>query len=169
ASPGFGPIMAAAQDATPAPPTDSGTFPDLTGVQPLPLTGERLATFEAYVAAKLAEIQIPGAAVAVVQNGEVAFLQGFGVQQLGRPEPVTADTLLRIGSVTKSFSSLLAATLVDAGRLEWNTPMVDLLPTFAVADPNLTAQLTVADSFCACTGLPRRDWQIIFNSRDLTA
>lgn len=168
-TPGLGPAVAAAQDATPAPPPDSGTFPDLTGVQPLPLTGERLATFEAYVAAKLAEIQIPGAAVAVIQDGEVAFLQGFGVQQLGRPEPVTADTLLRIGSVTKSFSSLLAATLVDAGRLEWNTPMVDLLPTFAVADPNLTAQLTVADSFCACTGLPRRDWQIIFNSRDLTA
>ena len=121
---------------------------------PLPLTGERLATFEAYVAATLAEIHVPGAAVAVVQGGAVAFLQGFGVRELGRPAPVTADTLLRIGSVTKSFSSLLAATLVDAGRLTWETPLVDLLPTFAVADPDLTPRLTVRDAFCACTGLP---------------
>ena len=86
---------------------------------------------------------MPGAAVAVVQGGEVAFLQGFGVRELGRPAPVTADTLLRIGSVTKSFSSLLAATLVDAGRLSWETPLVDLLPDFAVADADLTPRLTV--------------------------
>ena len=154
--------------ATPGAAAQAGPLPDLTGVAPLPLTGERLATFEAYVAAKLAEIHVPGAAVAVVQGGEVAFLQGFGVRELGRPAPVTADTLLRIGSVTKSFSSLLAATLVDAGRLSWETPLVDLLPTFAVADPDLTPRLTVRDAFCACTGLPRRDLEFIFNAHALT-
>jgi CubicO group peptidase (beta-lactamase class C family) len=140
----------------------------LTGISPLPLTGELLATFEAYVAAKLTEFHIPGAAVAVVQGGEVTFLQGFGVRELGRPEPVAADTLLRIGSVTKSFSSLLAATLVDTGRVTWETPLVDLLPDFAVADPDLTSRLTMADAFCACTGLPRRDWEIVLNSHALT-
>ena len=67
--------------------------------------------------------------MAVVQGGEMVFLQGFGVREFGQPEPVTADTMLRIGSVTKSFSSLLTATLVDAGRLNWDTPLVDLLPT----------------------------------------
>jgi CubicO group peptidase (beta-lactamase class C family) len=135
-------------------------LPDLTGVAPLPLTGERLATFEAFVAAALAETHLPGAAVAVVQGGVIAFLQGFGVRRLGHPAPVTADT--------KSFSSLLAATLVDAGRLEWETPLVDLLPTFAVADPNLTPRLTVRDAFCACTGLPRRDLEFILNAQALT-
>ena len=158
----------AAQEATPGATPDQSAFPDLTGVAALPLTGERLATFEAYVATKLAEVGVPGAAVAVVQGGEVAFLQGFGVRELGRPAPVNADTLLRIGSVTKSFSSLLAATVVDAGRLTWETPLVDLLPTFAVADPALTPRLTVADAFCACTGLPRRDWQVVLNARALT-
>jgi CubicO group peptidase (beta-lactamase class C family) len=166
--------FARAQVETPsAPPatpgaTQAGPLPDLTGVAPLPLTGERLATLEAYVATKLAETHVPGAAVAVVQGGAVAFLQGFGVRELGRPEPVTADTLLRIGSVTKSFSSLLAATLVDAGRLRWETPLVDLLPTFAVAAPDLTPRLTVRDAFCACTGLPRRDLEFMFNARVLT-
>ena len=56
---------------------------NLTGATPLPLTGERLATFEAYVATKLAEMGVPGAAVAVVQDGEVVFLQGFGVRESG--------------------------------------------------------------------------------------
>jgi CubicO group peptidase (beta-lactamase class C family) len=158
----------AGPSATPGVAAQAGPLPDLTGVAPLPLTGKRLATFEAFVAATLAETHVPGAAVAVVQDGAVAFLQGFGVRQLGRSEPVTADTLLRIGSVTKSFSSLLVATLVDAGRLDWDTPLVDLLPAFAVADPDLTPRLTVRDAFCACTGLPRRDLEFIFNAQTLT-
>ena len=154
--------------ATPVATPQDQAVADLTGVTPLPLTGERLATFEAYVAAKLAEAGVPGAAVAVVQNGEVVFEQGFGVREIGLPAPVTPDTLLRIGSVTKSFSSLLTATLVDAGRLSWDTPLVDLLPAFAVADPALTPRLTARDAFCACTGLPRRDFEFIFNANELT-
>ena len=152
------------QDAT----LQASPVPDLTGVSPLSLADERLVAFDAYVAAKLAELHIPGASVAVVQGGEVVFLNGYGARELGRPEPVTPDTLLRIGSVTKSFSALLTAAVVDAGRLRWETPLVELLPTFAVADPELTPLLTVADAFCACTGLPRRDFELIFNDRELT-
>jgi CubicO group peptidase (beta-lactamase class C family) len=152
--------------ATPQP--QAQALPDLSGVTPLPLTGELLATFEAYVASTLAEAGVPGASVAVVQGGEVAFAQGFGVRELRRPAPVTADTLLRIGSVTKSFSSMLAATLVDAGRLTWDTPLVELLPGFAVEDVELTPRLTVRDAFCACSGLPRRDLEFIFNAQALT-
>jgi CubicO group peptidase (beta-lactamase class C family) len=155
---------ARAQDATPA-----ATGPaDLTGVTPLPLTGDLLPAFESYIAETLAELEVPGTAVGVVQGGEVVFLQGFGVREKGRPEPVTADTLLRIGSVTKSFSSLLAAALVDAGQLTWDTPLVDLLPTFAVEDAELTPRLTVGDAFCACSGLPRRDLEFILPANELT-
>jgi len=157
-----------ASAGTPVASPQAQALPDLTGFTPLPLTGERLATFEAYVATTLAEASVPGAAVAVVQDGAVAFVQGFGVRELGQPAPVTADTLLRIGSVTKSFSSLLTATLVDAGRLTWETPLVELLPDFAVADPALTPRLTVRDAFCACSGLPRRDLEFMLRGADLT-
>ncbi len=168
AAAGFGRCPTAAQDATPSASPPGETMPDLTGVAPLLLTGARLATFEAYVAAKIAEMGIPGAAVAVVQGGAVAFLQGLGVRETGRPEPVTVDTLFRIGSVTKSFSSMLSATLVDAGRLGWETPLVDLLPDFAVADADLTPRLTLSDAFSASIGLPRRDWEIILDPDRLT-
>jgi CubicO group peptidase (beta-lactamase class C family) len=154
--------------ATPVATTEDQTVADLSRVTPLPLTSERLATFEAYVAAKLADAGVPGAAVAVVQGGDVVFRQGFGVREIGQADPITPDTLLRIGSVTKSFSSLLTATLVDAGRLSWETPLVDLLPDFAVADPDLTPRLTARDAFCACTGLPRRDYEFIFIAFELT-
>jgi CubicO group peptidase (beta-lactamase class C family) len=161
---GFEQHATRAQEATPATPN----LPDLTGVMPLPLTEERLATFESSIATMLADLEVPGVAVGVVQGDEVVFLRGFGVREVGRPEPVTADTLLRIGSVTKSFSSLLSATLVDTGQLTWDTPLIDLLPAFAVEDADLTPRLTVADAFCACSGLPRRDLEFIFPANELT-
>ena len=54
---------------------------DLTGTMPLPLTGERRAAFEAYVADALYRFDVPGAAVAVVENGDVVYLNGFGVKE----------------------------------------------------------------------------------------
>ena len=62
---------------------------------------------------------------------------------------------MRVASVTKPMTSTMAATLVDDGRVGWDTPVVELLPDFALADPALTARLTVADLFCACTGVRR--------------
>jgi CubicO group peptidase (beta-lactamase class C family) len=141
---------------------------DLAGVSSLPLTGERRAEFEAYIADAMTRLGVPGASVAVVQGGEVVYLQGFGVREVGGAKAITPDTLMMIGSVTKSMTSTMAATVVDDGWLSWDTPLVDLLPGFAVGDPQLTPRLTIADAFCACTGLPRRDPEIIFNFDTLT-
>ena len=149
-------------------PAQDTTSTDLTGVAPLPLTGDRRAAFEAYVATTLAMMGVPGAAVAVVQGGEVVSLAGFGVKELGGTDPVTPDTLMRVASVTKPVTTTMAAALVDDGRVGWDTPVVDLLPDFALADPELTRRLTVADLFCACTGVPPRDAELGFNAFELT-
>jgi CubicO group peptidase (beta-lactamase class C family) len=149
--------------ATPAAPQ-----PDLTGVTPLPLTGERRAAFEAYVARALAAYGVPGAAIAVVQNGEVVYLNGFGVKAYGGTQAVDPDTMFMIGSITKPLTTLLAANLVDDGSLTWGTRLVDLLPDFAVGDPALTERLTVRDAFCNCSGVPGRNIESYFESGKLT-
>ena len=56
------------------------------------------------------------------KDGEVVYAQGFGVRELGGTVPVTPDTLMMIGSVTKSMTSTMAATVVDDGWLSWDTP-----------------------------------------------
>jgi CubicO group peptidase (beta-lactamase class C family) len=141
---------------------------DLTGATPLPLTGERRAAFEAYVADALYRFQVPGAAVAVVENGDVVYLNGFGVKEFGSTRPVMPDTMMMIGSITKSMTTMLAASLVDAGRVTWETRLVDLLPEFAVGDPGLTRGLTIRDAFCNCSGVPGRNIESSFESGRLT-
>jgi CubicO group peptidase (beta-lactamase class C family) len=64
----------------------------------------------------LAMTNVPAAAVAVVQNGEVVYQQGFGVRELGGSEPVTPETLMMIGSITKPMTATMAATVVDDGE-----------------------------------------------------
>jgi CubicO group peptidase (beta-lactamase class C family) len=145
-----------------------GSRSDLTGAAPLPLTGERRAAFEAYVADALYRFDVPGAAVAVVENGDVVYLNGFGVKEIGSTQPVTPDSMMMIGSITKPMSTMLAASLVDAGRLTWETRLVDLLPEFAVGDPDLTRRLTIRDAFCNCSGVPGLNVESSFESGRLT-
>jgi CubicO group peptidase (beta-lactamase class C family) len=141
---------------------------DLTGATPLPLTGERRAAFEAYVADALDRFDVPGAAVAVVENGDVVYLNGFGVKEIGSTRPVTPDTMMMIGSITKPMTTMLAASLVDAGRVTWETRLVDLLPEFAVGDPALAERLTIRDAFCNCSGVPGLNIESSFESGRLT-
>lgn len=142
---------------------------DLSGATPLPLDAALLAEFEAYVAGALTRFGIPGAAVAVVQDGEIVYANGFGVRELGGAEPVTPDTRMMIGSTGKSMTTMMMATLVDDGLMQWDTPVRAVLPQFAVADPQLSDQITMRNLVCACTGVPRRDLELFFNNDTLSA
>jgi CubicO group peptidase (beta-lactamase class C family) len=142
---------------------------DLAGVQPLPLTDELLAELEEYIEDAMSRFNIPGAAVAIVQDGEIAYTSGFGVRALDGDEPITPETLMMIGSTGKTLTTLLMATLVDEGFMTWDTPVQAVLPEFAVADPELSASITIRNLVCACTGVPRRDLEFLFNADELTA
>jgi CubicO group peptidase (beta-lactamase class C family) len=137
---------------------------DLIGVVPLRLADDRRAAFEGYLSEAITRFGVPGAAVAVIQDGEVTYLRGFGVKELGGTQLVTPDTLFMIGSITKPMTTMLAAALVDDGRLSWGTRLVDVLPQFAAGDRTMTERLTVRDAFCNCTGLPGRDLERYFKT-----
>jgi len=142
---------------------------DLSGVEPLALTDELIAELEAYIVDTMELLDVPGAAVAIVKDGEIVYAKGFGVRQLGSDDPVTPQTLMMIGSTTKSITTMMMATLVDDELMDWDTPVVDILPTFAVADPDITQRITVRNLVCACTGVPRRDAEFLFNANYLSA
>ncbi len=73
------------------------------------------ADFDAYVARTMREWKVPGVAIAVVRDDSIVFAKGYGVRELGKPEPVTPRTLFAIGSATKAFTATLVAMLVSEG------------------------------------------------------
>lgn len=125
------------------------------------------ASIDELVASALPAWDVPGLAVAVVEDGRVAWAKGFGLRDVDEKLPMTADTLLPIGSVTKSFTTTALGTLVDEGRLAWDEPVRTYLPWFRAKDEALTAGLTTRDMVTHRSGLPRHDL-VWYNNQTLT-
>lgn len=142
---------------------------DLTEVEALPFDQAMAKELDDHIPPAMQKAGIPGAAMAVVQNGKVVYLRAFGVKELGKPQPVTPDTQMMIGSTGKSLTTLMMASLVDDGKMSWDTPAQQILPSFAVADAELSKQITMKNLVCACTGVPRRDMELVFNLKTLGA
>lgn len=111
---------------------------------------------------------VPGVAVAVVQDGKIVFERGFGVRELGKPAKVTPATRFMIGSLTKSLTTVMMARLADQKKLTWETPVTQLAPSFALGDEAATKALQLRHTVCACTGMPRRDLEFIFEYAKVT-
>lgn len=119
--------------------------------------GTPAVRLDAYTAQALAAWGLPGAAVAVVQNDSVVFAKGFGVRELGKPEPITANSVFAIGSTSKAFTSASLAMLVGEGKVKWDDPVTKYLPEFQLYDPYVTREITVRDLLTHRSGLARGD------------
>jgi CubicO group peptidase (beta-lactamase class C family) len=135
---------------------------------PRPIDALRASALDAFVADALTRLEVPGAAIAVVHGDHVIYERSFGVRELGKPEPVTPDTLFLVASITKSMTTMMQATLVDAGLVTWDTPVVSVLPSFALGDAALTRKIVLWHMSCACTGMPRNDLEHIFQYDGVT-
>jgi CubicO group peptidase (beta-lactamase class C family) len=140
----------------------------LAGKPVLPLSGARAATLASFVETARKRLRVPGAAIGLVQDGEIVLARGFGVRRVGTEDMVDADTRFLIASNTKPLTTLMLAKLVDAGKFGWDTPVTEVLPGFKLADPALTRQLRMRHLVCACTGLSRQDMEWVFESERLT-
>ncbi|WP_172448523.1 serine hydrolase domain-containing protein [Caulobacter mirabilis] len=125
------------------------------------LDAARIEKLKRFVETSMKALEVPGVSIGIVQDGQVLFAGGFGVREQGKPAPVDADTLYLIASNTKPLTTLMLAKLVDEEKLAWDTPVVDALPAFALADADTTRKIQVRHLLCACTGLPYRnlDWE----------
>ena len=132
------------------------------------LDGPRLAQLNAWIERAMKDLKVTGAAVGIVQDKKTVLADGYGLRELGKKEKPDADTLFMIASNTKALSTLLLAKLVDEKKLDWETPVTEILPSFKLGDEETTRQVRVKHLVCACTGLPRRDYEWIFEFDKLT-
>ena len=124
---------------------------------PEPLSGPELEKvfreFERQVEKALRDFQVPGMAVAVVQEDRVVYSKGFGVKEIGKQESVDPHTRFQVGSTSKAFTATLVASLVDEGKLGWKDRVVTHLPDFAMADPWVTKEFQVRDLMAQHSGM----------------
>jgi CubicO group peptidase (beta-lactamase class C family) len=126
-----------------------------------------LGELGAYIEGARVAFDVPGAAVAVIRNGELEYAGAFGRRAAAGSSRVDRQTrFFMIGSVTQSMTTTLSAALVDQGEFEWDDALVEHLPTFALSNSEWTPLVSLRDVFSHQSDVPRRDTQLSVDAPD---
>lgn len=95
---------------------------------------------DSVASAAVAEHRVAGVSVAVAKNGRTILAKGYGFADLENDVPATAETVFRIGSVTKQFTSAAIMRLVEQGKLSLDDTLQKFLPTFPTQGNRVTVR-----------------------------
>lgn len=122
----------------------------LSNPNPTLLSSQQL---DQIVARALHTFYTPGAAVAIVHDGQIVHAKGYGKRHIANDLAVNEHTYFRIASTSKAFTAATMAILVDEGKIAWDDKVSDYLPEFKLSNPYVTAEFTILDLFTHRSGL----------------
>ena len=122
------------------------------------LSGSAVATaqsrrqlIDAYVEEQMAKLHIPGVAIAVLHNGRVELMKGYGVANIERNLRVTPNTMFQIASTTKPFTAMAIAMLAEDGHVSLDEKAIKYLAWL----PSIYADVTVRQLLTHTSGVNR--------------
>jgi CubicO group peptidase (beta-lactamase class C family) len=125
----------------------------------LPAKDIDFALLDSVIEAQMSKHGIPGVALAVVEDGEIVYLKGYGTAGGGRP--MTPQTQMFIGSQSKSFTALAVAQLDEQGKLDLNAPVQTYIPWFRVADEAASKEITINHLLHHTSGLSDSGYGVV--------
>jgi len=102
-------------------------------------------SLETYITRGMTKWQIPGLSIAIIKDGTVAFMKGYGVTQLGGNEAVDENTIFMIGSNTKLFTATAITMLQEEGALSLDDKVQKWIPEFKLKDSIASKMINIAD------------------------
>jgi CubicO group peptidase (beta-lactamase class C family) len=123
-----------------------------------PSVDQKLQGFDAYMAQVLKDWNVPGIGVGVVMKDKLVFAKGYGYRDYGKKLPYTPTTVQPIASNTKLFTAVSAGLLVADGKLDWDKPIREYVPTIKFYNDYLDRTITVRDMLAHRTGITRHDF-----------
>jgi CubicO group peptidase (beta-lactamase class C family) len=149
-----GPKGLGASDEPSAPPSGRGTNTDGSDRVTLPDVASSLdpAALQSHLAELLAEHGVPGAALGVLHDGEITKVAA-GVANLRTGVEATTDTVFELASIGKAWTTTVLMQLVDDGRVDLDAPVRTYLPNFSVADPEVSAGVTLRHLLSHTSGI----------------
>lgn len=125
-------------------------------------------SLDTYVERALKEWQLPGVSVAIVKNGKVAYMKGYGVKEMGTTDQVDENTLFMIGSNSKAFTATAMAMLDADKKLSLDDKVQKWLPDFKLYDPWVAKEANIRDLLCHRLGFETFQGDFMFFDSDLT-
>jgi CubicO group peptidase (beta-lactamase class C family) len=118
---------------------------------------KKLQGFDAYITKILKDWNAPGVGVGIVAGDKLVFAKGYGYRDYEKKLPFTPTTLCQIASNTKLFTAVAAGLLVDEGKLTWDKPVRDSVPSIQFYNDQLNNTVTLRDMLAHRTGITRHD------------
>ncbi|MEO1981237.1 MAG: serine hydrolase domain-containing protein, partial [Fuerstiella sp.] len=128
-----------------SPRADAAAVTDYTAV---------VAKLKSAIRHEVEQKQLPAFSVSLVDNDRVVWSDGFGFQDAEKKTPATADTVYRVGSVSKLFTDIAVMQLVENGQLDLDAPIESYLPDFQPTNP-FDIPLTLRQMMTHRSGLVR--------------
>jgi CubicO group peptidase (beta-lactamase class C family)/D-alanyl-D-alanine dipeptidase len=92
-------------------------------------------TLRPFIQQQMAEKELPALSIAIIEDQQIVWAHGFGMADSKTKTPASADTVYRIGSVSKLFTDIAIMRLVEQGELNLDAPVTDYLPDFHPRNP----------------------------------
>src|ERR1700691_799595 len=108
-----------------------------------PEIAQKLSGFDAYMEKTLKDWNAPGIGVGIVVNDQLVFAKGYGFRDYEKKLPFTPTTLCPIASNTKLFTAVSAGMLVEEGKLTWDKPIRQSVPTIQFYNDELKTNVTL--------------------------
>jgi len=118
---------------------------------------KKLDGFDAYMQKVLKDWNAPAVGVGVVVNDKLVFAKGYGYRDYEKKLPFTATTLAPIASNSKLFTAVAAGLLVQEGKLDWDRPVRESVPSIRFYNDELNNTVTLRDMLAHRTGITRHD------------
>ncbi|MBJ6368907.1 serine hydrolase domain-containing protein [Snuella sedimenti] len=115
---------------------------------------ELKTAIRAYFDKAIAKGEIVGAGVSIVKSDSIIISDGFGKRNINLNEKVNKETIFRLGSLSKGFAGILAASFKNEGILDWNDKVCDYIPEFQLGDKTNTDKVTLANILSHTSGTP---------------
>lgn len=109
------------------------------------------AQIDRFITHQMTIQHIPGLALAITHENQTLHVKGYG--KANAQEPVAAQTQFPIASLSKSFTAVAVLQLVEAGKINLDTPVKQYLPDFTLADPQAANQITIRQLLNQISGL----------------
>jgi CubicO group peptidase (beta-lactamase class C family) len=122
-----------------------------------PGIAKKLGNFDAFMAKVLKDWNAPGIGVGIVKGDKLVFAKGYGFRDYGQKLPFTPTTLQQIASNTKLFTAVAAGLLVEEGKLAWDKPVRESVPSIKFYNSELDNTVTLRDMLAHRTGITRHD------------
>ncbi len=96
---------------------------------------EALQKLQSAIRHEVQQKKMPAFSMSLVDGDQVVWAEGFGFQDANQKIPATADTVYRVGSVSKLFTDIAVMQMVEEGQLDLDAPITNYLPDFKPKNP----------------------------------